>query len=135
MLRKTYMFIVVSIIACVAACNAITSQSNLTSPTKSDIVTIEQATSNQIPTSTSTSSKMVASVPPASATPESAQILPPSLSNELTRGCEEKGQKAKGPDVNDQAIEFSLQDVSGNTYTLSELLLEKPVYMIFGSFT
>lgn len=33
------------------------------------------------------------------------------------------------------AVEFILEDVDGTAYTLSDMLLEKPVLMVFGSYT
>ena len=59
----------------------------------------------------------------------------PLLSTELTRGCERRDPSARGPQVGEPAIEFSLMDVDGNPYVLSELLREKPVLLVFGSFT
>jgi hypothetical protein len=40
-----------------------------------------------------------------------------------------------GPDVGETAINFSLESTTGGNITLSELLVEKPVVLIFGSFT
>ena len=60
---------------------------------------------------------------------------PPALKTELTRGCQKPNRNNPGPKVGDTAIEFTLLDVNGVSYTLSELLHEKPVVMIFGSFT
>ena len=57
------------------------------------------------------------------------------LRNDLTRGCQKGEPNPSGPRVGDPAIEFTLRDVKGESYTLSELLQEKPVVMIFGSFT
>lgn len=46
---------------------------------------------------------------------------------------------SRGPQITisegDQAIDFTLKDVDGTSYTLSTLLETKPVLMIFGGFT
>jgi peroxiredoxin len=42
---------------------------------------------------------------------------------------------SRGPDVGELAIDFALRDVDGNEHTLSQLLADKPVVLIFGSFT
>ncbi len=57
------------------------------------------------------------------------------LSSKLSRGCEQKGPGAQPPKAGEPAIEFVLMDPEGNSYTLSELLAEMPVVLIFGSFT
>jgi hypothetical protein len=61
--------------------------------------------------------------------------ITPLLSTDLERGCKGRDQSKKHPQEGDQAIEFALRDVEGNLYVLSELLREKPVVLIFGSFT
>jgi len=40
-----------------------------------------------------------------------------------------------GPAVGESATDFTLQDVDGNPFSLAGLLSEKPVVMVFGSFT
>lgn len=40
-----------------------------------------------------------------------------------------------GPGVGETAIDFSLESTAGEQITLSALLVEKPVVLIFGSFT
>jgi len=61
--------------------------------------------------------------------------ITPLLSTDLVRGCKGRDQSTKHPQEGDKAIEFALKDVEGNLYILSELLREKPVVLIFGSFT
>ena len=68
-------------------------------------------------------------------TPAVPQAFSPELANHLTAGCTKKDPKMSSPKEGELAVEFSLRDVNGVEYTLSELLSEKPVYMIFGSFT
>jgi hypothetical protein len=60
----------------------------------------------------------------------------PQLPTELVRGCQQaRGRERGGPLPGELAIDFMLKDVHGNEYRLSKLLAEKPVVMIFGSFT
>ena len=60
----------------------------------------------------------------------------PKLSTELIRGCQRSRSPGQGgPAPGELAIDFALKDVGGKEYTLSRLLMEKPVVMIFGSFT
>ena len=63
----------------------------------------------------------------------------PILSDALTSGCERNtmpgGFANVGLAVGGIAVEFTLKDIQGNAFTLSELLSEKPVVMVFGSFT
>ncbi len=63
------------------------------------------------------------------------------LSSALIRGgCEgvgrpEGGFQAAGLAVGETAVDFTLKDINGNTVSLAGLLIEKPVLMVFGSFT
>ncbi len=63
----------------------------------------------------------------------------PELSDALMRGCERTrasgGFENVGLAVGETAVDFTLQDVHGNTVSLAGLLAEKPVVMVFGSFT
>ncbi|UCC77848.1 MAG: hypothetical protein JSW37_05640 [Anaerolineales bacterium] len=62
--------------------------------------------------------------------------LAPQLPTNLIRGCRPLGARtSRGPDVGELAIDFTLRDVDGNEHTLSQLLADKPVVLIFGSFT
>ena len=70
--------------------------------------------------------------PPAEIPP--TQVIEPSLSSDLVRGCDNRDRSVKRPQEGEPAIEFTLKDVDGNTYTLSGLLKEKPVVMVLGSF-
>ena len=83
---------------------------------------------------------MEASPPEIVSDPEQPTTQPPTpitplLSADLVRGCKGRDQSKKHPQEGNQAIEFALKDVEGSPYVLSELLLEKPVVLIFGSFT
>jgi cytochrome oxidase Cu insertion factor (SCO1/SenC/PrrC family) len=58
----------------------------------------------------------------------------------LTRNCPSGPTSAQGFDnaglkVGEKAVNFTLRDVYGKEYRLSSLLVEKPVILIFGSFT
>jgi hypothetical protein len=61
------------------------------------------------------------------------------LSNALIRDCKRSGPSGgfenAGLAVGETAVDFTLKDVDGNTVSLAGLLGEKPVVMIFGSFT
>ncbi len=61
------------------------------------------------------------------------------LSDALIRGCERTrpsgGFANAGLAVGETAVDFTLKDVNGNTVSLAGLLAEKPVVMVFGSFT
>jgi len=63
----------------------------------------------------------------------------PSLSDALKRGCQRTASPgdfgAVGPAVGETAVDFTLKDIHGNTANLAGLLREKPVVMVFGSFT
>ena len=45
------------------------------------------------------------------------------------------GQLSTGMKTGDTAIEFTLKDNHGTSYSLSTLLETKPVFMVFGSYT
>ena len=69
----------------------------------------------------------------------------PVLREGLRRNCEYDGPvvrdghtedlQKKGLRVGETAIDFTLSDIHGNKFTLSEMLREKPVLMEIGSFT
>ena len=64
----------------------------------------------------------------------------PVLSGALTRGCTPTtrpggGFATIGLSEGEKAVNFKLEDVHGNEFVLSRLLAEKPVVMVFGSFT
>ncbi|MFC2014383.1 hypothetical protein ACFLUP_00110 [Chloroflexota bacterium] len=63
----------------------------------------------------------------------------PLLSDALIRNCEFDGISdnlaESGLAEGDTAVDFTLNDINGNMVNLSELLIEKPVLMVFGSFT
>ena len=63
----------------------------------------------------------------------------PVLAGELTANCQpdEKtgGGMGRGLKIGETAIDFTLEDIDGAAVSLSGLLAERPVVMIFGSFT
>ncbi len=63
----------------------------------------------------------------------------PVLSNTVIRDCKRTRPSGDfenvGLAVGETAIDFTLKDVDWNTVSLASLLGEKPVVMIFGSFT
>jgi hypothetical protein len=73
--------------------------------------------------------------PAATAQPEPDIGVAPLLSTELVRGCLRGDQTENELREGDPAVEFSLMDVEGETYVLSELLQEKPIALIYGSYT
>ena len=96
--------------------------------------------------SSSTSTPTVNATAPsegAEAAPEDSEAIAggsePVLSNVLIRDCKRSGPsdgfENAGLATGETAIGFTLKDVYGNTVSLAGLLSEKPVVMIFGSFT
>jgi cytochrome oxidase Cu insertion factor (SCO1/SenC/PrrC family) len=71
---------------------------------------------------------------PASTNVKSKKLV---LSDNLIRNCkaEDYASDKIGLPVGEKAINFTLKDLKGNDVTLSKLLVEKPVLLIFGSFT
>lgn len=71
-----------------------------------------------------------------SETPDPGQLV---LSTALKRGCwpgsGSAGLRNTGLAEGEAAVEFTLKDIQGNPVSLSELLDEKPVVIVFGSFT
>jgi cytoskeletal protein RodZ len=63
----------------------------------------------------------------------------PSLPDTLSRNCritqESDDFDETGIAVGETAINFNLKDINGSEFQLSRLLAEKPVMMVFGSFT
>ncbi len=63
----------------------------------------------------------------------------PVLSDALTRNCQRDrsadSSVMSGLDAGQKAVDFTLKDVHGRETSLSGLLAEKPVVMVFGSFT
>jgi len=63
------------------------------------------------------------------------------LSDALSRDCQESQSPvggnfdAVGLRIGEKAIDFTLKDITGSEYKLSQLLVEKPVMMVFGSCT
>ncbi len=99
---------------------------------------INQANATVLPTQAGT--KPVEVEPPetpvySTAIPEPTDEGTLELSTDLVRACD----RTDGTDLElqegDPAFDFSLMDVDGSTFILSELLNEKPVALIYGSYT
>jgi len=69
----------------------------------------------------------------------SDNVSGPVLSNDLVRSITHTRRSGDfdnvGLSIGETAIDFTLTDVDGNTVNLRGLLSEKPVVMVFGSFT
>jgi hypothetical protein len=59
----------------------------------------------------------------------------PVLSNNLKRDCQFTPFNNADLVVGEIAVNFTLKDIHASEFSLSQLLAEKPVLMIFGSFT
>ena len=59
----------------------------------------------------------------------------PVLAGDLKRGCQGGGELSGGLAVGALAVDFTLDDTTGQSHTLSEMLARQPVVMVFGSFT
>ena len=119
--------------------------------TESEPVSEDNSTETEIPGETSplpkTTTEPPEEIPPAVAT---APVSPPSpdtnieleepaLSDTLKRNCRftqgSEDFEQAGLPVGETAVNFTLYDIDGREFRLSRLLAEKPVLMIFGSFT
>ncbi len=69
----------------------------------------------------------------------SDNISGPVLANDLIRDIKRTRRSGSfdnvGLTIGETAVDFTLKDVDGNTVSLRSLLSEKPVVMVFGSFT
>ncbi len=118
-----------TITVCFSACQVV-------DLTESPSVIQEIATSSPQTPPELTNTVMIGPEPTAKAmTPAGPQTFSPELSDNLRAGCTKKDPRTASPKEGELAVDFSLQDVNGVEYTLSKMLSEKPVYMIFGSFT
>lgn len=99
------------------------------------LVACSPATQEPVVGNTPVDVQPTAAPPVSTAVPEATVGVSPLLSTDLVRDCERRDPSAREPRVGEMAIEFALLDVDGNPYILSELLQEKPVVLVFGSFT
>lgn len=72
---------------------------------------------------------------PSTAIPVPTQEKTLELSKDLVRGCDRRDGTDPELQEGDRAVEFTLMDVDGSTFILSELLNGKPVALIYGSYT
>ena len=69
-------------------------------------------------------------------TPTNIESEEPVLSDNLKRDCQFTPSLGNaGLVVGEIAVNFTLKDIHAREFSLSQLLAEKPVLMIFGSFT
>jgi hypothetical protein len=106
-----------------------------TMPVTQDPAAVQQATPSMVVTLPDSPPN---TLEPAGLSP-SAEPQPPGLEpvllNELVSGCEKAGRGQSGPREGEPAIDFTLETVTGERHHLGSLLREKPVVLIFGSFT
>jgi hypothetical protein len=73
--------------------------------------------------------------------PDDTASAEPELSDELRRNSEmmtsggKRGFNESGLGIGEMAVNFTLRDIDSREFRLSGLLAEKPVVMVFGSFT
>jgi len=76
---------------------------------------------------------------PTTTHPTETESPEPVLSNNLKRDCQinrdSEGFDTVGLSIGETAVNFALRDIYGTEVQLSRLLSEKPVVMVFGSFT
>ena len=73
--------------------------------------------------------------PPPGMAPGQRISPPPGIAPPLEESSPSGASIAVGLDKEEKAVNFKLKDVYGNEFVLSKLLAEKPVVMVFGSFT
>ena len=71
----------------------------------------------------------------AEVTEPSGPVLLNDLARDIKRTRRSGGFDNVGLTIGETAVDFTLKDVDGNTVSLRGLLSEKPVVMVFGSFT
>ncbi len=80
-----------------------------------------------------------ASAPATREATAAGEPLAPALVGELTANCQpdrdSRNGMGQGLKTGEKAIDFVLEDIDGAEVRLSGLLAERPVVMIFGSFT
>jgi len=94
-------------------------------------------------TCTESTTHTSSSSPQSSVIQSTAEVEPQGLklSDALKRNCGPNQAETRnsfrnvGLEVGTVAVDFTLRDTFGNEVTLSELLVDKPVVMVFGSFT
>ena len=68
--------------------------------------------------------------------PSAVPAVPAEVTTEVVRDCAPGGFRGVGgPLPGELAIDFTLKDVHGDEHHLLDLLAEKPVVLVFGSFT
>jgi len=104
------------------------------------VVTIAVLLAPLVVACSSTGAPSLTQEPARQAAPTNVQLEEPVLGATLKRDCQFNQSFIRNFDnvglgIGETAVDFTLRDIYGNEYTLSRLLTEKPVIMIFGSFT
>jgi len=76
-----------------------------------------------------------AGMPPPPGMAPGHRMSPPDIAPPLEESSNSGASIVVGLDKGEKAVNFKLKDVNGNEFVLSSLLDEKPVVMVFGSFT
>ncbi len=128
MINKKSLYLLLLLVLFAIACNPSADQTEEIAPPDSIVqpTQSETASDDVHPAETSIPSTKI---------PKPTQKATLELSKDLVRGCLRGDQTDYQLREGDSAVEFSLMDVDGETYVLSELLQEKPVALIYGSYT
>jgi hypothetical protein len=128
MIKDKSIYFCVLLVLIVSACTPSLAQTEVPAPTESlvQLSQSETVSDDVHPIETSI---------PSTEIPEPTQETTLELSTALVRGCDRRDGTDPELKKDDMAVEFSLVDVDGNSYVLSELLEEKPVLLIYGSYT
>ena len=103
--------------------------------------TLPEPTTLPTPSPATVPSEAAPTVPtePKSPPPSRTESPEPVLSNNLKRNCQinqvSEDFDTVGLSIGETAVNFALKDIHGTEVQLSRLLAEKPVVMVFGSFT
>jgi hypothetical protein len=128
-MKKTSFYLVLSVIFLTAS-----SCAPIVATTKAPTVTETTPRPTEMAVPTGETAPAETAFPPTS-TPEHTQTTNLELSTDLVNGCERNDDTDPNLREDDLAVDFSLMDINGNSYVLSDLLIEKPVALIYGSFT
>lgn len=126
---KKWIYLVLAVMSCVVtACarRSMTTEAPTTTGATPPPTELVIATDRPSPTETAN---------PVTTIPESTQSVSLDLSSDLVNRCARGDETDPELKEGDRAVEFTLLDVDGISYTLSERLKEKPVALIYGSFT
>lgn len=128
MVKKSVYLILIVMVLTLTACSSPESTTEATSIAEATLFPAEIEVATDVATVAPTA------IPP-TATLEPIQSPSLELSADLLSGCERNDGTDPNLSEGDTAVEFSVLDVNGNSFVLSDLLKEKPVALIYGSFT